>query len=140
MLSLGALRTSTPIDRAVFSRDESTSEIDPQILRSSSSINRQVVGHSSVLLKGRESLHEIKRKREAENSDGLPTTSVEKKMTVPCESSRVRRLDPAKAFGRLTRAPKSVSTQKVHPYGRMNKEEQQGGGVKEKDRMRGWVR
>lgn len=137
--SIDTLRTATPTDRRASSRDEPTSEVDPRILKSSNSVDKQVVGHSSVLLKGRESLHEIKRKREAENSFGLPITSVEKKMMVPIESNRTRKIDPAKAFGRLTRGSKGGPTQKVS-FGRINKEEQQQGGAKEKDRARSWIR
>ncbi|ONK73657.1 uncharacterized protein A4U43_C04F33910 [Asparagus officinalis] len=117
-----SLRISTPMNV------EPTIEIDPQILRNSNSINKQITSHSSILLKGRESLHEIKRKREAENCIGVPTiTLMEKKIAVPCESNRVRKIDPSKAFGRLTRSSKGVTAQKV-------------GINKEKDRLRSWVR
>lgn len=128
--SIDALRTATPADGRASSRDETMSDIDPQILRCSNSINGQVVGHSSALLKGRESLHEIKRKRESENSFGMHITSADKKMMVPTESSRGRKIDQTKALGRLTRVSKGggVASQKPQV------------GVKEKDRIRGWVR
>lgn len=122
-----ALRVATETEGKVFSRDESTSKTDPHILRSSNSNNKPLPGPSSILLRGAESLHEIKRKREfrnamvgeSENNFIVLTTLVEKRVQ-PSELGKVRKIDPSKAFGRLTR--KVVATQKVFPYSRNNQE------------------
>ncbi|XP_073102043.1 kinesin-like protein KIN-14E isoform X2 [Elaeis guineensis] len=131
-----ALKFATPTEGKAFSRDESTSETDPQILRSSNSINKPLTGPGSILLRGADPLHEIKRKRElrnamvgkSENNITTPTTIVEKRVQ-PSELGKVRKIDPAKAFGRLTR--KVVATQKVFPHSRNNLE---------KDKIKVWTR
>lgn len=142
--SADALRIATPTEGKTFSRDESMNETDPQILRSSNSINKP--SQASILLRGAESLHEMKRKRELrnamvgelENNNSGPTTLVEKKRR-PSELGKLRKIDPAKAFGRLNRTTKVVATQKVLTHSRNNKE-QQAGVIKEKDRIKLWTR
>ncbi|KAG1362267.1 hypothetical protein COCNU_10G004860 [Cocos nucifera] len=131
-----ALKFATPTEGKAFSRDESTSETDPRILRSSNSVNKPLTGPGSILLQGAEPLHEIKRKRElrstmvgkSENNIIVPTTLVEKRIQ-PSELGKVRKIDPTKAFGRLTR--KVVATQKVFPHSRNNQE---------KDKIKVWTR
>ncbi|KAG1354542.1 Kinesin-like protein KIN-14E [Cocos nucifera] len=142
--SADALRIATPTEGKTFSRDESMSETDPQILRSSNSINKPNEG--SILLRGAESLHEMKRKRERrnamveelENNNAGPTTLVEKRIR-PSELGKVRKIDPAKAFGRLTRTTKVVATQKVFTHSR-NSKEHQAGVIKEKVKTKVWTR
>lgn len=121
------------------SRDEVMTEADPQILRSSNSIiNKQMMNCSSpmVSLKRRESLHEVKRKRESKNNSSL----VEKKMNVSSEPSRTRKVvDVTRAKGRINRQAKGVPTkQRLMPHGRITKDDVN----KETDRSktRGWVR
>ncbi|XP_038982528.1 kinesin-like protein KIN-14E isoform X2 [Phoenix dactylifera] len=131
-----ALRFATPTEGKAFSRDESRSETDPQVLQSSNSINKPMSGQGSILLRGAEPLHEIKRKRElrnamvgeSENNITVPTPLVEKRVQ-PSELDKVRKIDPAKAFGRLTR--KVVATRKVFPHSRNNQE---------KDKIKVWAR
>lgn len=139
-----ALRIATPTEAKTFSRDESMSETDPQILRSSNSINKPSQG--SISLQGAESFHEMKRKRELrntmvgelENNNAVPATLVEKRIR-PSELGKVRKIDPSKAFGRLTRTSKVVSTQKVLPHS-INNKVQQGGVIKVKDKIKVWTR
>lgn len=135
-------RIATPIEGRSFSSNESTSHTDPQILRNSNSLNKPMTSQFSFLLKGVESLHEIKRKRDnrsasVENENVISASLVEKKMA-PTELSRTRKVDPAKAYGRLTRTTKVITTQKLFLHGR-NKKEQQDGAAREKDKTRAWV-
>nr|XP_010919436.1 kinesin-like protein KIN-14E [Elaeis guineensis] len=141
--SADALRIATPTEGRTFSRDESMSETDPQILRSSNSINKPSQG--SILQRGAECLHEMKRKRELrnamvgelENNNAGPTTLVGKRIR-PSELGKVGKIDPAKAFGRLSRTTKVAATQKVFTHSRNNKE-QQSGVMREKDRIKVWT-
>ncbi|XP_042493204.1 kinesin-like protein KIN-14R [Macadamia integrifolia] len=74
----GKSGVATPTEGKAQSREESMSEIDPQILRSSSSINRPM-NHGSVLLRGTEPLHEIKRKRDIQSGEVENNSSLVKK-------------------------------------------------------------
>ncbi|XP_077233526.1 di-glucose binding protein with Kinesin motor domain-containing protein isoform X2 [Tasmannia lanceolata] len=132
----------TPNDRKTLPIDDSTAEYDPQILRSSNSINRPT-NQTSVLLRGSDSLHEIRRKREirsgvvgeSENN----TNNIIPAKVVPSEFNRHRQIDSTKAFGRITRTSKAVTTtQKVFPYNRINRD--QVASIKERDKTRGWSR
>lgn len=137
-------RIATPIEGRSFSSNESTSHTDPQILRNSNSLNKPMTSQFSFLLKGVESLHEIKRKRDnrsasVENENVIvPSASLVEKKMAPTELSKSRKVDPAKAYGRLTRTTKVITTQKLFLHGR-NKKEQQDGAAREKDKMRAWV-
>lgn len=141
--------TTTPMEGKSFSREESANESDHQILRSSNSINKPITMKESILLRGAETLHEMKRRRESrsslygehENSIVVSTAIAEKtKKVLQSHSIRVRRIEPSKALGRLTRTSKVVTTNKIFPHSRISKEPPQGGGVKEKERIRGWAR
>nr|CAD1844496.1 unnamed protein product [Ananas comosus var. bracteatus] len=121
--------TTTPMEGKSFSREESANESDHQILRSSNSINKPITSKESILLRGAETLHEMKRRRESRSSlYGEHENSIV-----------VRRIEPSKALGRLTRTSKVVTTNKMFPHSRISKEPQ-GGGVKEKEKIRGWAR
>ncbi|XP_072988679.1 kinesin-like protein KIN-14E [Typha latifolia] len=145
-----SLRIATPIEVKAFSRDESTCESDHLILRSSNSINKPSTSKESILLRGAEPLHEIKRKRELristfgehENSIAALQSVAEKKIMMQSELNKVRRIDPAKALGRITRTSKVVTTSKIFPHRRITREQQQqaGGGVNDKDKTKGWAR
>ncbi|XP_031481907.1 kinesin-like protein KIN-14R [Nymphaea colorata] len=108
-------------------------EIDSYVLRSSDSLNRPASRdrHSqpeSILLRGADSLQEIKRKREtkmgpvdSENSIPLTTSLLDKK-AIPSDIKRLRQIDSSKAYGRLSRTSrggtqKVVSASKLHQGG-----------------------
>ncbi|XP_074573215.1 kinesin-like protein KIN-14E [Curcuma longa] len=141
-------RIGTPSEAKGSSSDESTSDTDPHILRSSTSINRPVTGRVSILHKG-VSPYGIKRKGEREHRSGVladdtenhsvfSSNSVDNNKTEP---NRSRKLDQAKAYGRITRTSKVVTTHKLFPHSRIKKDQQTGGGgVKEKNKVRGWAR
>ncbi|XP_020083974.1 kinesin-like protein KIN-14E isoform X2 [Ananas comosus] len=139
--------TTTPMEGKSFSREESANESDHQILRSSNSINKPITSKESILLRGAQTLHEMKRRRESrsslygehENSIVVSSAVAEKKKVLQSHSIRVRRIEPSKALGRLTRTSKVVTTNKMFPHSRISKEPQ-GGGVKEKEKIRGWAR
>ncbi|XXG49107.1 hypothetical protein AAC387_Pa02g3376 [Persea americana] len=135
---------ATPNDGKSF-YDECMGESDHHILRSSNSNNRPM-SHGSVLLRGPDSLHEIRRKREkrsssfgeSENNMVVVPSLLEKK-PVPTESTRPRQLDQSRALGRLTRTSRAVTgTQKNFTLNRINREHI---GVKDRDKTRAtWTR
>ncbi|XP_042393558.1 kinesin-like protein KIN-14E isoform X2 [Zingiber officinale] len=142
-------RIGTPAEAKGSSSDESTSDTDPGILRSSTSINRLMTGRVSILHRGI-SPSGIKRKGErehrisvladdTENHSAFSTNSVDNK-TEPMEINRSRKLDQAKTYGRITRTSKVVATHKLFPHSRIKKDQQTGVGVKEKNKVRGWAR
>ncbi|XP_042388815.1 kinesin-like protein KIN-14E isoform X2 [Zingiber officinale] len=142
-------RIGTPAEAKGSSSDESTSDTDPGILRSSTSINRLMTGRVSILHRGI-SPSGIKRKGErehrisvladdTENHSAFSTNSVDNK-TEPMEINRSRKLDQAKTYGRITRTAKVVATHKLFPHSRIKKDQQTGIGVKEKNKVRGWAR
>ncbi|KAJ0971087.1 hypothetical protein J5N97_019046 [Dioscorea zingiberensis] len=129
--SMILLKTADDIKAVPPSRESSASEIDPQILRCSDTTNRASIGQSSILLRGTESLHEIKRKRElrsgangeSENRVSLPI-AMERKTATVSDMNKSRKIDPAKAFGRITRASKvSSTTQKLFSHSRTGKDQ-----------------
>ncbi|KAG0473233.1 hypothetical protein HPP92_015090 [Vanilla planifolia] len=129
-------RVVNSLERKALSR-ESTGESDPEILRSSCSINRPMAVRDSIFPKAE---HEIKRKREPENSFGVPMASSEKKMTLPGEINRLKKIDQTKALGRLTvRNSKALTSSNRVPHNRVNKEKQPAAGMKERDRVRAWL-
>lgn len=129
------IKTPNEIKAASLSRDSLTSEVDAQILRCSDTTNRSSIGQgsSSLLLRGTESLHEIKRKRElrsgtmgeSENRISLPT-AMERKMATVSDMNKSRKIDPAKAFGRITRTSKvgTTTTQRPFSNSRIGKEQE----------------
>lgn len=131
---------ATPNDRKSFF-DECMSESDAPILRSSNSNNRPM-SHGSVLLRGPDSLHEIRRKREkrsasfgeSENSIVVLPVSLLEKKSLPTELTRPRQLDPSRELGRHTRTSKAVTaTQRNFTHSRINREQL---GGKERDKTR----
>ncbi|XP_058069432.1 kinesin-like protein KIN-14R [Magnolia sinica] len=123
---------STPIDRRSVPHIESINGTDLLVLRSSDSINRPM-SQPSALLRGADSLHEIKRRRERRSGSSLgdyennntniivPPPPLLDKKPFPTELSRPS-LDPAKAFKRLTKTSKPVTTsnaQKLFPHSRV---------------------
>ncbi|KAF8411339.1 hypothetical protein HHK36_003886 [Tetracentron sinense] len=130
----------TPNEGKSWSREESICEIDPQILRSSNSTNRTMI-QGSVLLRGSDSLREIRRKRESrsgetENNFMAPTSSFEKKVVLPTEFNKVRQTDQSKIFARGTKTTKPA--QRPFSYSRIDRDQVQG--IKERDSKRFWSR
>ncbi|XAR62064.1 Minus-end-directed kinesin ATPase [Bertholletia excelsa] len=132
-VSLSDKAKSTPNERKIPSATEFSIDRNSHSLRSLKSSNR------SVLLKGTDSLRELKRKQEfqsrgIENTLLLSAPSVEKNF-LPAESRQTRHLDPSKAFARVTR------TMKPFPAVQRNFSSKQVQGIKEKDNStRVWLR
>ncbi|XP_010254592.1 PREDICTED: kinesin-like protein KIF3B isoform X2 [Nelumbo nucifera] len=131
----------SPDEGKSCSREESISESDSHILRSSNSIHRPI-SQESILLRGADSLRELRRKREVrsveiENNYVVPVPSLEKRM-LATEAKKVRQINPTKAFARITKTTKPVVTQKLFTQNRINRDQVQG--IKERDRTRGWSR
>lgn len=80
------------------------------------------------MLKGPDSIRELRRKQDLqskgiENNFLLSAPSVEKKV-LPTDSSKARRLDPSKAFARITRSRQAVSSaQRPLTSNRINREQ-----------------
>ncbi|KAI3896156.1 hypothetical protein MKX03_000276 [Papaver bracteatum] len=135
----------TPVVGKTRNFEEYVSENDPQIPRTVSSINR-VPGHG-----GTEPLREIRRKRElrsgeCDNSNG-PSTSLLEKKIAPVEAKKARqlptdldkgRVDPSKAFPRITRTAKTGNVSRLSSHSRLNKDP--AVAIKERDKTRGWSR
>lgn len=73
-----SLRSSPPGSSRCSSRDDLTSDIEQRILKSSNTVNRQAT-QGSTLLKGKDSVPQVRRKRlstnsEAENNGVLPAS------------------------------------------------------------------
>ncbi|KAI0499829.1 hypothetical protein KFK09_018037 [Dendrobium nobile] len=141
MKSADAQRIANSAERKVLTREESTGETDPKILRSSSSINRPPAARGSIFLKAEDTLlHDLKLEREPENNIGMHMALVEeKKMSLPGETNRKRRIDQTKALERLTRNSKAATSQRTILHTRSNKEQKPATGVKERDRLRTWL-
>ncbi|MCL7029895.1 hypothetical protein MKW94_008986, partial [Papaver nudicaule] len=136
----------TPVVAKTRNFEEYVCENDPQLPRTLNSINR--AGQESYLLRGPEPLREIRRKRElrseCDNING-PSTSLLEKKIMPVEAKKARqlpldsekgRIDPSKAFARITRPTKTSS--RLSSYNRVNKEP--AVAIKERDKTRGWSR
>ncbi|KAL0913096.1 hypothetical protein M5K25_016528 [Dendrobium thyrsiflorum] len=139
MKSANTQRIANSNERKALTREESTGETDPKILRSSSSINRPTATPGSIFLKAEETLHGLKIQRESENNIGMHMALVEKKMSLPGETNRKRRIDQTKAPERLTRTSKAATSQRTILHTRSNKEQKPATGVKERDRVRTWL-
>ncbi|CAA7387648.1 unnamed protein product [Spirodela intermedia] len=150
---------ATPAERkeAPKADDGSTGgDINPRILRSSNAINRPVTIHQeSILLKGMDSLQEVKRRRERSGLDGGEMENSissngfkERKTTALSEAGRLRKtIDSSKVYGRVTRTAATsrvVSTQQrlVTHAVVLNKEQRRASAVgKERERAtRVWSR
>ncbi|XP_059590614.1 kinesin-like protein KIN-14R isoform X2 [Vitis vinifera] len=133
----------TPNEQKAWSRTGTMCGTDPQSLRSLNSSNGAM--SQSGLLKGADSLRELRRKRELqskgiENNFLLSASLIEHKTTLQKESNKGRHIDPSKALARVTRITKLATAQRPLSNNRINRE-QQATGVKERDnRTRVWSR
>ncbi|KAF7139372.1 hypothetical protein RHSIM_Rhsim07G0213200 [Rhododendron simsii] len=131
-------RKATPTERKTPNTTESPLDRDLQNLCLKSS-NRSLSHGSSVLLKGTDSLRELRRKRDLqnggiENSLVLSAPLIEKKL-LSVEHNKTRNIDPSKAFARVTR------TTKPFPTAQRFFSSKEVSGVREKDNStRGWLR
>ncbi|XP_034676295.1 kinesin-like protein KIN-14R isoform X2 [Vitis riparia] len=134
----------TPNEQKAWSRTGTMCGTDPQSLRRLNSSNG-AMSQSSGLLKGADSLRELRRKRELqskgiENNFLLSASLIEHKTTLQKESNKGRHIDPSKALARVTRITKLATAQRPLSNNRINRE-QQATGVKERDnRTRVWSR
>ncbi|KAD4584676.1 hypothetical protein R6Q59_036491 [Mikania micrantha] len=85
---------------------------NPRVLRASN----RLPGHGSDLLRGTESLRELRRKHDAHNKSGVENSFVSSSASVTgsaClfdgKASGARQIDPSKAFARVTRTAKPFS-------------------------------
>ncbi|KAF9622981.1 hypothetical protein IFM89_035696 [Coptis chinensis] len=141
----------TPKETKVKSCEESMFDTDPQVLRSSDSVNHPTT-QDSDLLRGHDPLREIRRKRgsrsgEIENNYGISTSYLGKKIIqteakkakqIPTEVDKARHVDPTKALARFTRTTKPVTSQRLSSHNRVAKD--QVVGNKDRDKSRGWSR
>lgn len=92
---------------------ETTCDVDPLSQRSVNSSNR-TMNQGSILLKGTDSLRELRRKRDiqskgTENNFFLSNSLLEKK-ALSAESNKARHLDPSRALARIARSTNPVSS------------------------------
>lgn len=128
---------------------EYMNEVDSQILKSSNSANRPPTKESD-LLKGLQSLGDIRRKRastsgETENNYGLSNSLLEKRR-LQAEPKKAKQMpnaldkasEPSKPLARITRTAKPVASQRLSSHNRLNRD--QAVALKERDKVRGWSR
>lgn len=115
----------TPHEAKTRIRDEIMSDVDPCILRTSNSLNRRV-SQGSTLLRGNDSLHEKRRKREFKSGE---TENIHR-LSTSLYDNKARKSDPPK-IARITRLVKPVTaTQGPLIHKRINRDQVQ---VKERD-------
>ncbi|KAK2978742.1 hypothetical protein RJ640_003901 [Escallonia rubra] len=94
---------STPPEGKRLARDSFVSGAEHFVLRSSNSTNRQT-SQGATLLKGNETLHDIRRKRLSRNSE------TENFTPNSLNDNKGRQSDPPKPFARVTRTVRPVTT------------------------------
>lgn len=133
---------ATPSETRAWSRGQTLGEIDPPCLRSLNSGN-QTTNQESVLLKGTETLHKIRRRRElhsmgTENNFLFSSPLIEKRI-LSSESNKGRHIDQSRAFSRLTRGTKPASTNRAFSGSKLYKD--QLPGIKENNnKSKIWLR
>lgn len=127
-----------PNETKSWSRVQAPGEMDSPCLRNLNSVNR-TINQESVLLKGTDTLHKIRRRRElqsigTENNFVLSSPLLNKRIlsTMSSEPNKAKNIDQSKALSRLTRSTKTDPTAHVafsgnKPY------KYQLPGMKEKD-------
>ena len=117
-------------------------EMDPQSTRNLNSMNR-TINQESGLLKGTDSLHKIRRRRELQSpgteNNILLSTPVLNKRILSTESKNARPIDQSRALARLTRSTKSVATShRILSSNKLYKDQVQGN--KESNKSKIWLR
>ncbi|XP_061990564.1 long-chain-fatty-acid--[acyl-carrier-protein] ligase AEE15, chloroplastic-like isoform X2 [Rosa rugosa] len=95
----------TPHEGKTRIRDEITNDVDPSILRASNSLNRWM-SQGSTSLRGHDSLHEKRRKREFKSGE----TENFHRLSTSLYDNKSRKSDPPK-IARITRPSKPTATQ-----------------------------
>ncbi|KAK6257116.1 hypothetical protein QUC31_000575, partial [Theobroma cacao] len=94
-------------------RTETISGMDPPSLRSLN-CNSRTTNMGSDLLKGTDSLRELRRKKQVQSkgteNNLLLSSSLLDKKTLSAESNKTRQIDTSRALARITRSTKSVNT------------------------------
>ncbi|KAK9284924.1 hypothetical protein L1049_024105 [Liquidambar formosana] len=129
MLTLDSADVSraTPNEGKLCSRDVFMCDTESHILRSSNSMNRPM-SQGSILLRGIDSLHDIKRKRDSRSSETENNAIVSNSLN----DRKARKSDPPKPIARVTRTAKPVITaQRPFTLNRISRDQVQG--IKEKD-------
>ncbi|XVE95161.1 hypothetical protein REPUB_Repub02eG0072500 [Reevesia pubescens] len=131
----------TPITTQAFSI-ETISTIDPPSLRSLNS-NIRTMNVGSELLKGTDSLRELRRKKQIQSkgteNNLLLSSLLDKKMS-STESSKTKQIDPSRALARITKSTKSVNTvEKAFSSNKINRD--QGKELRESsNKLKMWLR
>ncbi|KAK3231093.1 hypothetical protein Dsin_002974 [Dipteronia sinensis] len=138
---------STPLNPR-NSRVENIHDMDPPSLRCLNSHEgnqtMRIIG-SSDLLKGTDSLRELRRKRHSqskgtENNFLLSTSFLEKKSMVSSESNKARHGNPSKAFARITRSAKPVSCNPRESSNNKTNRDQVLGSKEGSNKLKLWLR
>lgn len=104
---------TTSNERKAWSRVQTPGQMDPPSLRSLNSTNR-AINQESVLLKGTDTLHQIRRRRGLQSigteNTFLASSPLLDKRILSSESNKGRHIDQSKALSRLTRSTKPAAT------------------------------
>lgn len=126
---------------------ENIHDMDPPSLRclNSNEGNQTMSMGSSDLLKGTDSLRELRRKRQnqskgTENNFLLSASLLENKLMAGESTNKARYVDPSKAFSRITRITKPVSSnQRASSYNKTNRD-QVPGSKEGSNKLKVWLR
>lgn len=133
----------TPITTQAL-RIETLPCMDPPSLRSLNS-NSRTMNVGSELLKGTDSLRELRRKKQiqskgSENNLLLSSSLLDKKV-ISTESNKTRQIDPSRALARITRSTKSVNTvEKSFSSSKINNRDQTKSVRESSNRLKMWLR
>lgn len=114
-----------------------TAPPDMRCLNSNEGNNRG----SSDLLKGTDSLRELRRKRQNQSKGSENNLLISTPVVEP--TSKGRQMDPSKAIARITRFSKSVSSSNqrvVSSYNRSNNRDQVLGSKEGSNKLKLWLR
>ncbi|XWS24001.1 hypothetical protein CRYUN_Cryun28dG0063700 [Craigia yunnanensis] len=132
----------TPITTQALSI-ETICGMDPPSLRSLNS-NSRTMSVGSDLLKGTDSLRELRRKKQiqskgTENNLLLSSSLLDKKM-LSTESSKTRQIDPSRALARITMSTKPVNTVEKAFYSNTTNRDQGKGLRESSNKLKMWLR
>ncbi|XP_041018654.1 kinesin-like protein KIN-14R isoform X1 [Juglans microcarpa x Juglans regia] len=102
---------TTSNERKAWSRVQTPGQMDPPSLRNSTN---RAINQESVLLKGTDTLHQIRRRRGLQSigteNTFLASSPLLDKRILSSESTKGRHIDQSKALSRLTRSTKPAAT------------------------------
>ncbi|KAL9450117.1 hypothetical protein AB3S75_011945 [Citrus x aurantiifolia] len=144
----GEMPVTTPYNATVSRVETTIDDMDPPSLRilNHNGSNRAMNAESeSDLLKGTNSLREIRRKRQTQwrgsENNILLSASLLEKNSLTAESNKPRHVDSSRAIARITRSTKTASTaQRASFFNSKTNRDQVAGGKESGSKLKIWLR